>query len=222
MPISNTSVSSIQFWVNTGSRNESSENNGISHFLEHLLFKGSKKYPSARQISELIEGQGGYLNAGTSYDVTYYHATLPGEHVMTALDVLADLTLNPTFTPADVETERRVVIEELRRSLDRPTTIFYENHQKHIFKDHPYGRTILGPLKNLKTMSHADLMNYFNAYYRPNNLTLVIAGDFNRAEVLNFIKNHPLTKTKFPKPQFSDIAFPNTDSQKSKARPGLC
>jgi len=170
-------VSALQFWIKTGAINEGPEINGISHFLEHLLFKGTKNRPRPNQIFTEIENEGAYFNAATSYDFTYYYIDIPAEKTLKALEVLTDLTLNPLWPAAEIEKERKVVIEELRRGLDDPDRELYDKHAELIFgKGHPYGRTVIGPQSNLEKISRDQLMHYFKTYYGPGNLTIVIAG----------------------------------------------
>lgn len=212
----NSQIVTVQFWVKTGSRNEDLSNNGVSHFLEHLLFKGSAKYPNARQIAALIEGHGGNMNAGTSYDFTYYHITLPAEHLILALDILTDLTLNPIFETAEIERERKVVIEELRRNVDDPTYEFSQNHVAQILSPHPYSRSILGPLETLQSITPAQIKTYFNQYYVPSNMSLVIAGDFDTQKIKDYLQKSPLTAAPTQKivfPAIPNAKFPTPNTQ---------
>jgi predicted Zn-dependent peptidase len=170
-------VSALQFWIKTGAINENPEINGISHFLEHLLFKGTKNRPRPNQIFTEMENEGAYFNAATSYDFTYYYIDIPAEKTLKALNVLTDLTLNPLWPAAEIEKERKVVIEELRRGLDDPDRELYDKHAELIFgKNHPYGRTVIGPQSNLEKISRDQLIHYFKTYYTPSQLTIVIAG----------------------------------------------
>jgi len=182
-------VSALQFWVKTGSINEGSEINGISHFLEHLLFKGTKNRPQPNQIFNEMESLGAYFNAATSYDFTYYYIDIPADKTSQALGVLSDLTLNPLWPPLEIEKERKVVIEELRRGLDDPDRELYEKHAELIFgKNHPYGRTVIGPQKNLEKISRDTLIQYFKTWYNPAHLTIVIAGPVSKNVLLKQIE----------------------------------
>lgn len=205
--IPDSKVSALQFWIKTGSINETPEINGISHFLEHLLFKGTKNRPSPNQIFNEMESLGAYFNAATSYDFTYYYIDIPAEKTFKALEVLSDLTLNPLWPAPEIEKERKVVIEELRRGLDDPDRELYEKHAELIFgKNHPYGRTVIGPQKNLEKISRDTLIKYFKTWYNPAHLTIVIAGPISKSVLLKQIEKefslsqgiNPQAKRKYP------------------------
>jgi zinc protease len=148
------------------------------------------------------------MNAGTSYDFTYYHITLPAEHMFLALDILSDLTLNPIFDTTEIERERKVVIEELRRNVDEPTYDFYQNQAARTLSPHPYSRSILGPLETLQSITPAQIKTYFKQYYVLSNMSLVIAGDFDVQKIKDYLQKSPLTSAPTQRIIFPTIPAP--------------
>ncbi|MEL7133792.1 MAG: pitrilysin family protein, partial [Pseudomonadota bacterium] len=135
---------SIGIWVGAGARHEAPEQNGIAHFLEHMAFKGTERR-SALQIAEAIEDVGGYINAYTSREVTAYYARVLENDVPLALDVLADILLNPVFDTGEIEVERGVILQEIGQALDTPDDVIFDWLQEQAYPDQSLGRTILGP-----------------------------------------------------------------------------
>jgi zinc protease len=178
---------SIQIWVKVGSIYEDDKNNGISHFLEHLVFKGTKKY-SVEQISKTLERYGAILNAGTSKEFTMYFTDIPKEGLNDALDVLAQLVFEATFPEEELERERNVVIEEIKRFEDNPGNVLYEGFNNLLFKDSPYKRRILGTQEVIRNLSRDEIIKYYKKFYQPKNMILSICGDFEIEEVKNLIK----------------------------------
>ena len=178
---------SIQTWVKVGSIYEDDKNNGISHFLEHLVFKGTKKY-SVEQISKTLERYGAILNAGTSKEFTMYFTDIPKEGLNDALDVLAQLVFEATFPEEELERERNVVIEEIKRFEDNPGNVLYESFNNLLFKDSPYKRRILGTQEVIRNLSRDEIIKYYKKFYQPKNMILSICGDFEIKEVKNLIK----------------------------------
>jgi len=178
---------SIQTWVKVGSIYEDDKNNGISHFLEHLVFKGTKKY-SLEQISKTLEKYGAILNAGTSKEFTMYFTDIPKEGLNDALDVLAQLVFEATFPEEELERERNVVIEEIKRFEDNPGNVLYEGFNNLLFKDSPYKRRILGTQEVIRNLSRDEIIKYYKKFYQPKNMILSICGDFEIEEVKNLIK----------------------------------
>jgi len=178
---------SIQTWVKVGSIYEDDKNNGISHFLEHLVFKGTKKY-SVEQISKTLERYGAILNAGTSKEFTLYFTDIPKEGLNDALDVLAQLVFEATFPEEELERERNVVIEEIKRFEDNPGNVLYEGFNNLLFKDSPYKRRILGTQEVIRNLSRDEIIKYYKKFYHPKNMILSICGDFEIEEVKNLIK----------------------------------
>ncbi|MWD27658.1 insulinase family protein [Aquicoccus sp. SCR17] len=166
----------IGLWVLAGGRHERPEQNGIAHFLEHMAFKGTARR-SALQIAEAIEDVGGYINAYTSREVTAYYARVLGQDVPLALDVIADIVLNPVFDPRELEMERGVILSEIGQALDTPDDIIFDWLQEQAYPDQPLGRTILGPAEKVQAFSRDDLAGFVTEHYGPDQLVLSAAGD---------------------------------------------
>ena len=166
---------SLGVWVTAGGRNERVEQNGIAHFLEHMAFKGTKTR-SALQIAEAIEDVGGYINAYTSREVTAYYARVLREDVGLALDVIADILLNPTFDQREIEVERGVILQEIGQALDTPDDVIFDWLQEEAYPDQPIGRTILGPAERIRAFGRDDLTGFVTEHYGPESMILSAAG----------------------------------------------
>ncbi|MEX0339639.1 MAG: M16 family metallopeptidase [Arenibacterium sp.] len=173
----------IGIWVTAGGRHERAEQNGIAHFLEHMAFKGTKQR-SALQIAEAIEDVGGYINAYTSREVTAYYARVLENDVPLALDVIADILLNPVFDPAEIEVERGVILQEIGQSHDTPDDVIFDWLQAESYRDQPLGRTILGPSERVSSFSRADLKSFVAEHYGPEQMILSAAGAVDHAALV--------------------------------------
>ena len=179
-------VAAVQLWVRAGARDESADEAGLSHFIEHLLFKGTpSRGPGV--IDETISGLGGEMNAATSQDWTYFHVVLPAARLHTALDVLADAAQHAVFDPAEVERERHVVLEEIRRAEDTPTAALWRALSRQHFWPHAYGRPVLGSFESIEGMPRERIVDYFRRFYVPNNATVVVSGSVPSARVLDAV-----------------------------------
>ena len=167
---------SLGVWVDVGARFETASNNGVSHLLEHMAFKGTAQR-SARQIAEEIESVGGQLNAYTSREVTAYHATVLKEDVTLAVDILSDILQNPTFDEAELERERAVVLQEIGQTLDTPDDLVFDHFQEAAFPDQPMGRPVLGPPELVGTMKRATLADYMVEHYTAPRMVVSAAGN---------------------------------------------
>lgn len=165
----------IGLWVEAGGRHERAEENGIAHFLEHMAFKGTERR-SALRIAEEIEDVGGYINAYTSRETTAYYARVLKDDVALALDVVADIVLNPVFDEAEIEIERGVILQEIGQALDTPDDIIFDWLQEAAFPDQPMGRTILGPEDRVSAFQRDDFRRFVGAHYGPDHLILSAAG----------------------------------------------
>ena len=165
----------IGIWVTAGGRHERLEQNGIAHFLEHMAFKGTKRR-SALQIAEAIEDVGGYINAYTSREVTAYYARVLAADVPLAMDVIADILLNPVFDPAEIEVERGVILQEIGQAHDTPDDVIFDWLQEESYRDQPIGRTILGPSERVSAFSREDLAGFVAERYGPEQMILSAAG----------------------------------------------
>ncbi len=174
--VPHTRAASLAFFVGAGSRYEDDAIAGASHLIEHMLFKGSRKRPSAGAISLAIEGVGGLLNASTGKESTSYYAKVPYEHYDLALDVLTDMMRHPLFDPKELEKERRVVVEEIRMLFDDPQSWAHLLLLQEVFPKHPLGRDIAGSIESVLNISRDDLLKYIRDHYGAENVVLSIAG----------------------------------------------
>ncbi|MDP3860831.1 MAG: pitrilysin family protein [Phaeovulum sp.] len=174
---------SVGIWVMAGGRHERPEQNGIAHFLEHMAFKGTARR-SALQIAEEIEDVGGYINAYTSREMTAYFARVLKADVGMALDVIADIVLNPAFDKREIEVERGVILQEIGQALDTPDDIIFDWLQEAAYPDQPMGRTILGPAERVAAFRRADLAGFVAERYGPDQMILAAAGAVDHEAVL--------------------------------------
>jgi zinc protease len=174
-------------WYRVGSRDEPSGRTGISHWVEHMQFKGTPQFP-ASILDKIIAREGGVSNAFTYMDWTTYFETMPGDKIELALRLEADRMVNSTFDPEDVASERTVVISEREGSENEPLFLLGEAVQAAAFRVHPYHHEIIGDLADLKTMSRDDLYNHYRSYYAPNNAVVALAGDFETEVMLRRIR----------------------------------
>lgn len=173
----------VGLWVNVGGRHETIDQNGAAHFIEHMLFKGTSNR-NAREISEEIEGLGGYLNAFTAEENTCYYAKVSSEHCDTLLDVLFDMFLNAEFQSSDMAKEREVILEENAMYLDQPHQLVLEKLNEILWPRHPLGRSITGTAHSLKRLNRARLMAFRNQHYTAPNVLLSAAGNINHRTFL--------------------------------------
>ena len=183
----------IDTWIKTGSINETDENNGVAHFLEHLFFKGTSKHPT-NEFDQILESKGAVTNAATSKDFTHYYILIPSQYFELALDLHSDMLLNPLIPRKELEKERKVVIEEIAKNNDNPTTILYRNLVKGFYKEHPYKRDIIGTKEVIESISREQILDFYNKWYTPQNMTTVIIGDVDTQKALGLVKE------KFNKP----------------------
>lgn len=180
-------VVAFQMWVNVGGADESPEEEGLAHLFEHMLFKGTKKR-GLGEVARDIEGAGGSLNAYTSFDNTVYYNVVPSRHFSTGLDVLSDSIQNSAFDGDELDREIQVVLEEIRMNEDSPGRKLYKIIFEAAYRDHPYGRPILGTADSVSAITRKKVLNFFERWYIPNNMTLVIVGDFDKEERLSEIR----------------------------------
>ena len=178
---------SLGVWINAGSRIEDEEISGVSHFIEHMLFKGTKNRTS-KQIASEIDNLGGQINAFTSKECTCYYVKLLNSHIDIGIDVLSDMILNSKFDKEDLDKERSVIIEELKMYEDSPEDLAYDLLTENIYKDDALGMNIIGTEESLKRLNREKLLEYFNKYYVPNNSVISISGNFNFNEIINKIE----------------------------------
>jgi predicted Zn-dependent peptidase len=174
----------IVFGIGAGSRYEVQKHQGISHLIEHMLFKGTNKRKNTLEISQVIEGIGGEINASTSKETTYLYAKVPQEQFKTAFDVLADIILNSLMREKDLHKEKNIIIEEIKKYQDIPEELVEILLDKIMWKNHPLGKPILGDKKSVINIQREDLLSYINTFYRPNNLVISVAGNIKIEEVM--------------------------------------
>ena len=166
----------VTVWVKTGSRNEDEKVGGISHFLEHMVFKGSKKRPTARNISEAVDAMGGEFNAGTSKEWTNFYIKVGRQNLEKAIDVLSDMVLNPLLKREEIEREKGTIIQEIRMYEDTPMMHIGDVFEELIFNGNPLGRDTAGSEKTVKGITRDDFVDYREAFYYPENMLVTIAG----------------------------------------------
>jgi predicted Zn-dependent peptidase len=182
---------SVGFWIGAGSRDEHDGNAGVTHFIEHLLFKGSRDY-TAQQIAEIFDGLGGELNAATSREHTVVYARVPDAHVATALDVMADMVLAPTL--ADLDSEREVVLEEIAMYEDSPQELVHDLFSEAVFENHALGRPVIGTADVIGSIARDDVAGYHDAMYVGANIVISAAGNVEHDELLALLERVERTR----------------------------
>jgi len=175
---------SIGFFIGVGSRYESDEQGGVSHFIEHMLFKGTVERPTARDIAVAIEGIGGIFNAGTGRESSRYWVKVAQPHLDVALDVLVDMLRHSRFDPEEIDRERRVIMEEINLTLDTPDSLVFLLMSELVWPDHPLGRDIAGDKESLSGLDRESLTAYLEHYYRPSNTVVSVAGNVEHEAVV--------------------------------------
>ncbi|MEA5094285.1 MAG: pitrilysin family protein [Sedimentibacter saalensis] len=177
---------SIGIWVNVGSNNENEETNGLSHFIEHMLFKGTENR-KANEIAEDIDNLGGQLNAFTSKECTCFYVKVLDENIKDAVDILSDMFFNSLFQQEEIDKEISVVIEEIKMYEDSPEDVVHDKLTELIFKNSPMAYNILGTEENLKTFTTKKVVEYMKKNYTPYNTVIAVAGSFDEQEFVNMI-----------------------------------
>src|SRR5271168_3957738 len=159
----------VGVWIGTGSREESLEETGISHFIEHMLFKGTKNR-SAEQIARSVDSIGGGLDAFTSKELVSYNVKVLDEHLPHAFGIVSDLVRNPLFEKSDIEKEKGVILEELKMEADNPEYLIHEIFSSNFWKGHSLGRSILGTKQTIRTFDRDAVEEYYKQFYTPSNI----------------------------------------------------
>ena len=183
-PMASARSASVSFYVGAGAQYERDELAGVSHLLEHCLFKGSEMHPTAADISIAVEGVGGYINATTDRELTVYYAKVPGPDWRSAVDVIIDMVCRPRLEAAELERERSVVLEELAQIEDSPYQLVSELLAELMWRGTPLGRDIAGTPQSVRAIPHADTVDYWSSQYSPANSVISVAGDVDADEVL--------------------------------------
>jgi predicted Zn-dependent peptidase len=178
---------SISFFVGSGSRYESDAQAGISHFIEHMCFKGTARRPTSVDVCTVIEGVGGMLNAGTDKELTVYWCKVARPHFLNALDVLVDILLNSRFDPSEIEKERQVIIEEINMSLDFPVQRVSILIDELLWPGHALGRDVAGSRESVAAITRDMMLDYLSRQYQPGNTVLAVAGDIRHEEVFDAV-----------------------------------
>ncbi|HDM10467.1 MAG: insulinase family protein [Deltaproteobacteria bacterium] len=178
---------SLGIWVDAGSRDETLEENGVSHFIEHMVFKGTRNR-SALQIAKELDAIGGLSNAFTGKENTCFHARVLGKHFCTLSDILSDLFLNPIFDLADIEREREVILQEISMVEDTPDENVHVLFNRHFWRDHPIGMPILGTGKSILAIKRDHLFSYRARHYSPDRVLIVAAGNVDHEKLVSFFR----------------------------------
>jgi len=204
VPVKNTQTVTVQVLVEAGSKYENAENNGISHFLEHMMFKGTKERPSSKAITEELEGVGGEFGAFTSKEQTNYFVKVPKKHWGMALDVVSDIHLNSNLDPKEIEKEKGVIIQEMAMYEDTPMHHIWDIFESLFYGNQPAGWDIIGTLENIKDFKQKDFIDYLEKFYTPESTLIVVSGNFEEKKVLEKIKKYfeeKKSKEKTTKPE---------------------
>ena len=175
-PVGHVKSAAVGLWCQTGSRHEETNEAGITHLIEHMLFKGTKNR-TAKQIAEAIEGRGGSMNAFTDKESTCYYCRVLSDDIENAVDVLSDMMLHSLVDPAELSREQGVVLEEIKRSEDEPSDHVHELHLANRWGDHPLGRPIIGTPESVSSFSSEDIRGYLDKHYRAESVLLSVAGN---------------------------------------------
>jgi predicted Zn-dependent peptidase len=180
---------SIGIWLETGSRDEDPEWNGISHFIEHMVFKGTK-HRTAEEIAREVDSIGGNVDAFTAKECICFNVKVLDEHVPTALDILSDLVLNPVFDAADIVRERGVILEEIKMDEDNPDYLVHEIFTQNFWKGHPLGKPILGTKETVKRFERQPVLEAYNVRFVPGNIIVSAAGNLDHDRFVELVRQH--------------------------------
>lgn len=191
--IPNIKLVSVQTWVKTGSVNEDERINGISHFLEHMVFKGTEKFEPG-EIDLVVDSGGGSMNAATSKDYTFYYVTIPVFNADVAFDVISQMVFKAKFLSDEIEKEKPVVVQEIKRRQDSPTTDMWDSFSEIAFEGTPYSRPVIGTEETVTSFTREDLVDYYDRFYHPENMSLVVAGDISKEDAVKLAEKYFNTK----------------------------
>jgi predicted Zn-dependent peptidase len=183
-PMPHTHSVSLSLYVGTGSRYEKDEEAGVSHFLEHLLFKGTQRWPTAKEIAETVDGVGGMLNGGTDREYTVYYIKVARPHLQIAVDVLCELVRRPLLDSAEMEKERQVILEELAMVADSPPQLADLLLDSILFPNNPLGRDVAGTPESVSRIDREMVLNYLHEQYVPNNIVFSVAGNVEHDQIV--------------------------------------
>ncbi|MCX6785888.1 MAG: pitrilysin family protein [Candidatus Komeilibacteria bacterium] len=213
-PRTDTQAVTVLVLVKVGSRYETEKLNGVSHFIEHLLFKGTAKRPTSLHISRELDGVGAEYNAFTAKDHTGYYIKVNKERLELALDILSDILFKPLFPAVEIERERGVIIEEINMYEDNPLMLIGDIFEGTIFANHPLGKRISGPKANIKAISRHEIIKFYREYYFNKKLILGLSGNYNQAEAKKLINKYfSGQKISAPVGTFSGFSFKQSAPQ---------
>ena len=178
---------SIGIWIKSGSRDEAPEFNGISHFTEHMVFKGTTSR-SAQQIAREVDSIGGNMDAFTGKETICFNIKVLDEHLPIAIDILSDIVLNPVFNPKDIVREKGVILEEIKMDEDNPDYLVHELFTQNFWKDHPLGKPILGTKETVRSFKQENLFEFYRQRFAPNNIIISAAGNLHHAKFVELIQ----------------------------------
>jgi predicted Zn-dependent peptidase len=212
-------------WVGTGARREKASENGVSHFIEHMLFKGSEKR-SAEQIAMEVDSTGGHLDAYTAKELVSYNMKVIDDHLPVAFDVLGDMVLHPKFASEDIEKEKGVILEELKMEVDNPEYLVHETFFSNFWKNHPLGRSILGTKATIKAFHRDAVQAYYGDIYSPQNIVITAAGRLDHPHIVRLAEDYFGALSGGPKPirEADPVATPplQLKSKRSLEQMHLC
>jgi predicted Zn-dependent peptidase len=180
---------SVGIWIGTGAREESLELTGISHFIEHMVFKGTHNR-TAEDIARSVDSIGGGLDAFTSKELVSFNVKVLDEHLPQAFDVISDLVRNPLFEKKDIEKEKGVVLEELKMEVDNPEYLAHEIFASSFWKGHALGRSILGTRETIQTFNRDNIERYYQRFYTPKNILVTAAGNLSHRRLVHLVEDH--------------------------------
>src|SRR5437764_4029252 len=178
---------SVGIWIGSGSRRETPDENGISHFIEHMLVKGTANR-SAEDIARSVDSIGGNLDAFTAKEMVCFNTKVLDDHLPIAMDVLSDLVLNPAFREEDIEKEKGVILEEIKMDADSPDYLVHEIFSSNFWKDHALGKPILGTRETVKRFNQAIVRDYYRSVYVPANLLITAAGNLSHERLVELAR----------------------------------
>jgi predicted Zn-dependent peptidase len=180
---------SVGVWIGSGARRETASENGISHFIEHMLFKGTTNR-SAEQIARTVDSWGGHLDAYTAKELVSFNAKVLDEQLPDAFGLLADLVLHPLFDGNDIEKEKGVILEELKMDVDNPEYLVHETFSRNFWKNHPLGRSIIGTKATIRSFARPLVEDYYHRVYEPRNIVITAAGRVEHVHIVDLVEKH--------------------------------
>lgn len=190
VPVKGTQTATVLLMVGVGSRSESEKQAGLSHFIEHMMFKGTEKRPTTQSISEELDAIGGEFNAFTAKDKTAYYAKVDAKHITKAIDVIADIFLNSKLEQVEIDREKGPILQELSMYEDEPRRSVGDEFEKMLYPGHPMGREIVGFKETVKSFSRKDFVAYMNKFYNASETVICVAGKFEEKKILGQIEKY--------------------------------